>query len=360
MGEEAASGGGGAGPVKRGFLLGKFMPPHAGHMLLCNSASELVDELTILVCWQEQDPIPGPLRLAWMEELLPRCRMLGFCDPAPQQPADDPNFWETWRAIVRSAHPEPIDLLFAGESYGIRLAAEVGAHFVPLGGRCLGADAEGLGGVSATAVRGDPWGSWRWLPQPVRSYYAQRISLHGPESVGKSMLAERLASHYGTVWVPEYGRAYCEAHGTDLGEDALLHIADVQQSTANGAARWCDRRLFLDTDPLMTAAWCEMMIGRIPDALLERPKADLYLMLEPDLAWVDDGTRLYGDAESRDRFARICRHVLETAGVRWEPVEGTAQDRFDGAVAAVERLAPPGKLHGLCTASAFDTGPALG
>ena len=36
---------------------------------------------------------------------------------------------------MAQAHPEPIDLLFAGEAYGLRLAQEVGGRFVPLGAR---------------------------------------------------------------------------------------------------------------------------------------------------------------------------------------------------------------------------------
>ena len=36
--------------MKRGFILGKFLPPHAGHVALIRSATALVDELTILLC----------------------------------------------------------------------------------------------------------------------------------------------------------------------------------------------------------------------------------------------------------------------------------------------------------------------
>ena len=59
--------------MRRGFLLGKFMPPHAGHMALIRAARALVDELTVLVCWLPDDPIAGEVRLAWMEDLLPDC-----------------------------------------------------------------------------------------------------------------------------------------------------------------------------------------------------------------------------------------------------------------------------------------------
>ena len=175
--------------MTRGFLLGKFMPPHAGHQMLIDSARAMVDELTILVCWLPDDPIPGPLRLQWMRELAPGCRVIGHDAVVPRAPEDSADFWPIWRAIVAQAHPEPINLLFAGEAYGLRLAQEVGGRFVPLGARILDADRDGLGGLSASAVRADPWSHWRWIAPPVRSHFTRTIVLHGVESTGKSVLA---------------------------------------------------------------------------------------------------------------------------------------------------------------------------
>lgn len=328
--------------MKRGFVLGTFMPPHAGHLFLCESAAAMVDRLTILVCWQPDDPIPGEQRIAWMRQLLPHATIIGHGAPAPQHPSDSPDFWPIWRSIVASAHPEPIDLLFAGEDYGAELAREVGGTFVPLGARVLATDRQVLGGVSATAVRADPWGQWGWLPPPVRAHYAHQIVLHGVESTGKSVLAERLARHFGTIWVPEYGRTHAETHGIDMDEADLLLIGEAQAATIAAAARACTRRVFADTDALMTAAWAKMMLGDVPPALLRHPKADLYLHCAADVPWVDDGTRIYGDRDSRDRFDRLCRGVLAEADVRWTELSGDWDARFAAAVEAIEALPPPG------------------
>jgi len=326
--------------MTRGFILGKFMPPHAGHMLLCETARKMADELTVLVCWLPGDPIPGPQRLEWMRRLLPGCRVVGHGAVVPQAPEDSPDFWPVWREIVRAAHPEPIDYVFAGEGYGLRLAAEVGGLFVPVGARAMGDDPGGLGGLSASAVRADPWEHWRFLPAPVRANYARSICLHGVESTGKSQMSERLARHFGTIWVPEYGRAHCETHGLELSEEDLLLIGRAQAAMIAASLPWCERRLIVDTDALMTAAWCEMLLGRVPEALLAYPKADLYLLLEPDVEWVDDGTRFFGTPEARARFDAACRAVLDRAGVRWLPIGGGWDERFDGAVAAIASLPP--------------------
>ena len=324
--------------MKRGFVLGKFMPPHAGHVTLIQSANALVDELTILVCSLSDDPIPGEMRLNWMKGLFPGCRVLSHCEPVPQHPREDRDFWQIWKRVVAQHHPEPIDYVFAGEPYGAKLASHIGGTFVPLGGRVLDADQDGVGGLSGAAIRADPWTFWDYLPNPVRSHYGLTVCLHGIESVGKSTLAERLAAHYRTILVPEYGRAHCEVHGTDCREDDLMLIGEAQQATIEAARPWANRLLIADTDALMTAAWSQMMIGYMPDQLICHRKADLYLMLGNDAPFVDDGTRVYKTKGQRDRFHRIARDALVLSRTNFIEIMGGWDERFDVAVRAIDAL----------------------
>ena len=324
--------------VRRGFLLGKFMPPHAGHISLIDAARRLVDELTILVCWLPDDPIPGESRLGWMRELFPDCRVLGHGEAAPQQPGGSADFWPVWRGIVRSVHPEPIDYVFAGEAYGAELACQVGGLFVPLGGRILGAPSDPIGGLTASAVRRDPAGHWPLLPLPVRRHYQQRVCLHGGESTGKSTLAAMLADHFQTVTVGEYGRSHCEVYKDELTANDLQLIADAQQAMIEAAAPWAGPLLLIDTDALMTAAWCEMLLGNRPEAMMRCARADLYLLLEPDVPWVDDGTRFFADAARRSQFNSIVEQVLIDAKVRFARISGTFDQRETAAMAAIDAL----------------------
>jgi HTH-type transcriptional regulator, transcriptional repressor of NAD biosynthesis genes len=320
--------------VTSGFVLGKFMPAHAGHVHLCETARRLVDALTILVCWLPDDPIPGPLRLEWMKRLFPECRVIGHGAIVPQQPEDDPDFWPIWRGIVKAAHPEPIDLLFAGEDYGMRLAGEVGARFILVGPR-LYPD------LSASAVRADPWAHWEMMPPPVRPHFARSICLHGPESTGKSTLSAQLAAHFDTIWVPEYGRVHCQLHGFDLDGEGLATIGRTQSAMTRAALPWCNKRLIVDTDALTTAAWSLMILGHIPAAVMDGfPLADLYLLTDIDIPWEDDGTRYYPDPADRRRFMAACERVLEQAGAKSVRISGGLERRFAEAVAAVETLRP--------------------
>jgi NadR type nicotinamide-nucleotide adenylyltransferase len=169
------------------------------------------------------------------------------------------------------------------------------------------------------------------------------ICLHGPESTGKSTMATLLSSHLDCEIVPEYGRAYCEEHGTDSSMHDLVVIgqrtAAMAQSAMARARRGNGEWLILDTDPVMTAVWAQMMHGRQDPWFGHfNDYADLYLLLDIDLPWVDDGLRFYGNPADRQRFFDLSRAELERRGVRWALISGDGEPRFDAALAAVASL----------------------
>jgi NadR type nicotinamide-nucleotide adenylyltransferase len=160
----------------------------------------------------------------------------------------------------------------------------------------------------------------------------KRICLHGPESTGKSTLGTRLAAHLGCEVVPEYGRAYCEANGTDIGMAALVHIAQTQDAMNRGAI------VLFDTDSLITAVWAEMMFGaRDPWFDDFTGYADLYLLLDIDLPFVDDGLRVYADPDQRRRFFGLCKSELEERGVPYTLISGIGETRFAAALSAIDQ-----------------------
>lgn len=153
------------------------------------------------------------------------------------------------------------------------------------------------------------------------------ICFHGAESTGKSTLVAKLATELGALAVAEYGRTYCERHGTDLTMADLLAIAAGQAAETERAAATHPPLLLLDTDQLMTGAWAKMLFGQIPDVLFSYPRADLYLLFAADVPWRDDGTRMFGSAEPRSRFAVLSEAVLIQAGVTYRVIGGHWQER---------------------------------
>jgi NadR type nicotinamide-nucleotide adenylyltransferase len=161
-----------------------------------------------------------------------------------------------------------------------------------------------------------------------------RVCLHGAESTGKSVLAQRL----GYPWVPEYGRAYCEANGTELTMADLLAIAEGQDKAMRAAALAAPPVLILDTDPLMTAAWAQMLFDNVPRTLMAYDKADCYLLFAVDVPWMDDGTRFFGSNEQRTRFAALAEEMLHRAGVPFVRIAGTWAEREHHARAVIDDL----------------------
>jgi NadR type nicotinamide-nucleotide adenylyltransferase len=315
------------------MLLGKFLPPHLGHVYLGEFARNHVDELTIVVCSIAAEPIPGELRHRWMSELFPFDRVVHLTDELPQEPSEHPDFWELWKASLGRVLPGPPDRVFASEDYGVRLAHELGAEFVPV-------DRErGAVPVSGTMIRNDPLRHWDFLPRCVRPYFTKRICVFGPESTGKTTLTRRLAEHFGTVAVPEYARTLLEAQDGRLDPADIIRIARGQAASEDALVRNARGYLFCDTDVLLTTIWSDVLYGSCPDPvrmMAEQRTYDLYLLLDVDVPWVADPVRYLPD--DRASFFERCRRALADRGRPHVVLRGDWDRRFADAVAAVGRL----------------------
>ncbi len=162
-----------------------------------------------------------------------------------------------------------------------------------------------------------------------------RVCFHGAESTGKSTLAQTLASEWQCPLVTEYGRTYAETVTTKFAMNDLLTIAGAQDRLMRATCAGDPPLVLLDTDPLMTAAWAQMLFGTVPDELLAYEKAELYLLFAPDVPWVFDGTRFFGLEEARSEFAQIAEDILREAGVRFEHISGDWSAREAQARSAI-------------------------
>ena len=163
------------------------------------------------------------------------------------------------------------------------------------------------------------------------------ICLHGPESTGKTTLAPQLARRLGGAVIDEYGRTFAEQHGIDFTMADLVTIARTHDRLTRAAKTGGLDPLLLDTDPLMTAVWADMLFGR-RDPWFDswQGTADLYLLLDIDLPWVEDGTRMFGTPAARRRFFDLSRGELERRGLRWALVGGAGGARLDNALKAID------------------------
>lgn len=168
-----------------------------------------------------------------------------------------------------------------------------------------------------------------------------KISLTGPESAGKSTLAEQLAAHYRAAWVPEYARAYLESHGPAYALPDLEAIALGQLAAEDAAAaRALGPLLFCDTDLLVVKIWAENAFGACPPwvlAELRQPRYALTLLLAPDLPWVPDPLREHPDPAQRRHFYELYKADLQRLGWPFVEIGGPPASRLAAAVAAVDK-----------------------
>lgn len=345
-----------------GFVVGKFYPPHRGHRHLIDTARRGCDRLIVMLPHHVSQKIPGELRKAWLEEIHPDCEI----HLVPDELDDDSEQWARFTMEYLGRAP---DVVFSSEDYGPRFAGFMGCRHV-----MVDRDRATFP-ISGTAVRAAPLENLAWVEPCVRAYFVRRVVLIGAESTGKTTLARMLAERYGTVWVEEFGREYWEtkigagglpgvAHPTRAMDDALSadaeraaaaraapesaaewtseefrHIAAEQQRRENESARTADRVLLCDTNAFATGTWHERYLGHRDaevDAIGRRDRVDLYLLAEPDFAFVQDGWR---DGESiRDwMHARFEEQLaaLPTPVVR---LRGPLASRLADATAAIDAL----------------------
>lgn len=300
--------------MTRGFLLGKFMPFHEGHLFLCDVAAGLVDELTVLVCTRECEPIDGNLRYLWVQESVKaNVRVVHMHRDIPQEPSEHPDFWNIWRSAIQQLQPEPIDTVFGSEAYIVPLARELNAQ--PF----IVDEQREIIPVSATKIRNDPSGQWQYIPKAVRPYYQKRVCMLGAESSGKSQLSQHLATHFNTSFMSEYGRTYDTMlkHGENWGAADFVNIAEGHRAIQQQVAQRSGHIYFEDTDVLQTLVWSEYLLGEVPAALqallTDYSLADHYLLLKPNVEWLDDGTRYSGDDKVRYWFFdRLKQWLMES------------------------------------------------
>jgi NadR type nicotinamide-nucleotide adenylyltransferase len=162
----------------------------------------------------------------------------------------------------------------------------------------------------------------------------------GSECTGKTTLARDLARAYGTVASPEYARLYLEAKGPPLTVHDVEPIARGQIGLEDDARVGTRRLQVKDTDLISTVVYSRHYYGGCPawieDAARLR-KADLYLLLHPDVPWVADGA-LRDRPASREEIHGLFRAALLEFEASFVDIAGSFPERREQAVAAAEAL----------------------
>lgn len=119
------------------------------------------------------------------------------------------------------------------------------------------------------------------------------LILTGPESTGKSSLANALAQKYHCSFVPEYARRYLEENGLQYSYDDLYQIALGQQKQELAYAKKTSEYLILDTSFLVLKIWSKYRFGKVHPFIEEtfQAQSGLYLLCGTDVPWQADPQR---------------------------------------------------------------------
>ena len=165
----------------------------------------------------------------------------------------------------------------------------------------------------------------------------QRIAITGPECSGKTTLAEALAAHYGTLWVPEYAREYLADLGRPYRFEDIGAIARGQLEREARYALRAKRFLFCDTEAIVAKIWSEFTFKRCDPwilAVLESRSYALYLLTDIDLPWEDDPLREH--PTQRAPLFDLYYRELVARNLPFEVVSGSRGARLERAVNALE------------------------
>lgn len=165
-----------------------------------------------------------------------------------------------------------------------------------------------------------------------------RIALIGPECSGKSTLAEELAQHYNTVWVPEYSREYLAEINRKYTSEDILFIAQEQLKREKEKLKKANTLLFADTEIILSKVWSIDVFKTCPDWIMENilPRYDLYLLTYPDIDWHDDPLR--ENKDRREFFFNWYRKELELINARYAVIRGSGEERFRNAKQEVDNF----------------------
>lgn len=166
-----------------------------------------------------------------------------------------------------------------------------------------------------------------------------KVAITGPESTGKSMIAQELADHYSTVWVPEYARVHLLKIDRPYAYDDILEIAQKQQASQRVFESIANKMMFCDTELLVCKIWCEVKYQKVHSWILSELKKqdfDLYLLMDVDLPWEYDPMREHPD--QRKFLFDIYRNELEKHKLNYRIVSGKDQQRFQNGLSYVEDL----------------------
>ncbi|OTA21419.1 trifunctional nicotinamide-nucleotide adenylyltransferase/transcriptional regulator NadR [Xenorhabdus beddingii] len=339
-----------------GVVFGKFYPLHTGHIYLIQRASSQVDELHVVLCYDEvrdrelfinssmsQQPTVSD-RLRWLLQTFKYQKNIHIHAFDEQGMEPYPNGWEAWskgmKAFMSTKGITP-KYIYSSEAQD---AARYKEHFNIE--TVLIDPQRSFMNISGSQIRQAPFRYWEYIPTEVKPFFVRTVAILGGESSGKSTLVNKLANMFNTTSAWEYGRDYVFSH---LGGDEMALQYSDYDKIALGHAQYIDfsvkyanKVAFIDTDFVTTQAFCKRYEGKehpFVQAMVDEYRFDLVILLENNTPWVADGLRSLGSERDRKEFQYLLESLLKKNNIDYVCVDSPDYDqRFLRCVELVQHM----------------------
>lgn len=176
-----------------------------------------------------------------------------------------------------------------------------------------------------------------------------KIAVVGPESTGKSEMAEYLAQELDTLFVPEYARYYCEDLNRSYTLQDEMNMFYGQLALEDSLLAVVRQPLIIcDTTFLTVKVWSDHLFGHTPERVLEELPVRVYhryLLMDIDLPWEDDPLRDFPD--KREHFMQVWLEELARLEASYDVIRGTGEQRFRAGLSAVQAFLKNRKPAGI-------------
>lgn len=323
--------------MKRGLVIGKFLPIHQGHLALIHFAASQCDEVIVSMSYSDSDVIDGELRFSWIKGIFenhPRIKPEIIKDDFDNDRLSLTERTKIWAERMQKAYP-PVNFIFSSEVYGLPFAEHMNAEH-----RSFDPERKQVP-ISGSLIRSQPFKYWEYIPEVVRPYFVKKICFYGPESTGKSTMAKRMAEIYYTEFVPEVAREMITSNEFTVKD--ILRIGHAQTKRVIDKTQVANKILFCDTDIITTEIYSQHYLNTIPPELYELEevvKYDQYFLFDIDVEWVQDGLRDLGDR--RKEMYEVFKDNLDRRNIPYLKVSGNYTERESYIKSVVDKILDSG------------------
>ena len=150
----------------------------------------------------------------------------------------------------------------------------------------------------------------------------KKISIVGPESSGKSLLANTLSKSLNCSLTQEYARKYLN-NKNNYDYDDLTQIAIEQNAIIKKEIKRGGAFLIADTSLIVIEIWSKIKFNKTDSRIInlsKQEKFDYYILCKPDIPWVFDSLR--ENPNDRDYIFKFYLKILKKRNYNFKIVSG--------------------------------------